>query len=113
MIEKKEFNLIKVSFEIPASLAVIFGTQTSHWWVQRREIADGSLLGDFLTIYALNYPEFRKGIFDPVRRELSRDIDISLNGVLLEPARKIETKLKDGDRVTLVPTYSGGAAASN
>jgi molybdopterin converting factor small subunit len=105
MNENSERHLIKIRIEVPASLAAIFGNETSRWHIMHREVALGSVLGDLLTIYALNYPEFRRSIFDPLRRQVNQGVDITINSVLLEPSRATETELCDGDRITIVPTY--------
>jgi molybdopterin converting factor small subunit len=96
---------IRVSLEIPPPLTLVFGMETARWHIIHREIAEGTLLGDLLTIYAVSYSEFRKGIFDPVRRELNSGLSITLNGILLDANRKMNTELLDGDRVTLVPDH--------
>lgn len=56
-------------------------------------------------MFAVNYPEFRKGLFDPIKRELNSGLSITLNGVLLDANRKMTTELLDGDRITLVPNH--------
>jgi molybdopterin converting factor small subunit len=96
---------IRISLEVPPPLTLIFGVETSRWHIIHREITEGTLLGDLLTIFAVSYPEFRKGIFDPVRRELNSGLSITLNGVLLDAGRKMNSKLLDGDRVTIVPDH--------
>ena len=96
---------IRISLEIPPPLTLIFGMETSHWHIIHREIAEGTLMGDLLTIFAVSYPEFRKGIFDPVKRELNSGLSIALNGVLLDAGRKMNSELLDGDRVTIVPDH--------
>ena len=63
------------------------------------------MIGDLLTLLALSYPELRRSIFDPVNRELSRDINIAHNGALLKREVGIDTRLNDGDRLTFVPLY--------
>jgi molybdopterin converting factor small subunit len=103
--EIEKAGTIRVSLEVPPPLTLVFGVETSRWHIIRREVAGGTLLGDLLTIFAVSYPEFRKGVFDPIRRELNSGLSITLNGVLLDANRKMTTELLDGDRVTLVPDH--------
>jgi molybdopterin converting factor small subunit len=105
MIEEND-NKIKVRLEVASSLAVIFGTETSRWLIFHREVEQGSVVGDLLTVFALSYPQFRKAVFDPMKREMNQQINISLSGVLLESSKKIETVLSAGDRITLIPSYT-------
>ena len=99
-------NSIKIYLEIPPSMAAIFGTETSRWYILQREVTAGTLLSDVLTLYALNYPGFRKTIFDPAESKISTTIQITLNGVLLDPAQKMETALLEGDRITIIPAFN-------
>ena len=103
--ESEKAAIIRVSLEVPPPLTLVFGIETTIWHIVRREITQGTLLGDLLTLYAVSYPEFRKGIFDPIKRELSPGLGISLNGILLDANRKMDTELLNGDRVTLVPDH--------
>ena len=103
--EIEKAGTIRVSLEVQQPLTLVFGVETSRWHIIRREVAGGTLLGDLLTIFAVSYPEFRKGIFDPIRRELNSRISITMNGVLLDANRKMDSELLDGDRVTLVPDH--------
>ncbi len=98
-------NTIRVALEIPPPLALIFGMETERWHVIHREVTEGVVLGDFLTFFALSHPEFRRGIFDPVKRELNSGLSLTLNGVLLDVTRKLDSELIDGDHVTIVPDH--------
>jgi len=103
--ESEIAGTIRVSLEIPPPLTLVFGMETAKWHIIHREVARGTLLGNLLTFYAVSYSEFRKGIFDPIRRELNPGLSITLNSVLLDANRKMDTELLDGDRVTLVPDH--------
>jgi hypothetical protein len=103
--ESGKVNTITISLEIPPPLTLIFGLETARWHILRREVAAGTLLGDVLSLYALSHPEFRKGIFDPIRRELNDGLSITLNGILLDAERKMDSELIEGDRITIVPDH--------
>ena len=108
LVENDEHNTIKVYLIVAPSLAAIFGIGTLRWHVVSREITTGMALGDALTIFALNYPEFRKAVFDPTERKLFGTVHLALNGVIQDPLHKIETELVDGDRITIIPAYDSG-----
>ena len=65
-------------------------------------------MGDLLTDLALSSSEFRKAIFNPDEGTINEQIDIVLNQSLLHFPPEMNTKLSDGDVITLFPMISGG-----
>lgn len=105
MNEQDSKNSIIVFLETPPSLAAIFGIETSRWYIQQREITIGTVLEDALTLYALNYPGFRRIIFDPSDNKLNEGIQLTLNGVLFDLSQMMRKGLHEGDRITIIPAY--------
>ena len=76
---------------------------------ERVELKDGALVCDLLSVLAERHGEpFRKAVYEPKDLDLKAHHILSVNGFLLNQLSGIETKLKDGDRVVLMPVVTGG-----
>jgi len=51
---------------------------------------------------------FRKVIYEPGNTDLKASFILSVNGLLLNQLKGLDTKLKEGDQVVLMPIVSGG-----
>lgn len=72
-------------------------------------LKDESLVCDLLTVLAEKYGEpFRKAVYEPKGLDLKPYYILSVNGLLLNQLKGLETRLKDGDRVVLMPVVTGG-----
>jgi molybdopterin converting factor small subunit len=64
---------------------------------------------DLLVSLARKHGEpFRKAIYEPGGADLKSSFILTVNGLLLNQLKGIDTKLKEGDRVVLMPIVSGG-----
>ena len=73
------------------------------------EMRDESTVAGLLSILSEKYGDmFKKAIYDSKEKSLKADYLVIVNGYLLNQRRGIETKLKNGDRITLLPTVNGG-----
>jgi len=73
------------------------------------EIKEGSIITDLLDALVKRYGEpFRKAIYEPKGKDVKPNYIITVNGYLLNQLNGIETKLKNGDHVTILPIVSGG-----
>jgi len=73
------------------------------------EVGDNSTVTDLLNLLTRRYDEtFRKAIYEPKGKDVKPNYIISVNGYLLNQLNGIETKLKNGDHVTVLPIVSGG-----
>ena len=76
---------------------------------ERAELEDGALVRDLLLLLAEKHGEpFKKAVYEPKGVDLKPHYIVSVNGLLLNQLNGIETKLKDGDRVVLMPVVTGG-----
>ena len=98
----------KVQLKIPPFFAYIMDSNASDWFVLEKEIGIETTICNLLTDIALSNSEFRKVVFNPDTGTISDQINIILNQKLINFPRGMETKLSDGDVVTLLPMYSGG-----
>jgi len=51
---------------------------------------------------------FRKVIYEPGNIDLKSNFILSVNGLLLNQLKGLETKLKEDDKIVLMPIVSGG-----
>ena len=73
------------------------------------ELEDNASVCDLLSLLAEKYGEpFKKAVYEPKGLDLKPYHILSVNGLLLNQLNGIETKLKDGDHVILMPVVSGG-----
>jgi molybdopterin synthase sulfur carrier subunit len=73
------------------------------------ELADGASVCDLLSLIAEKHGEsFKKTVYEPKGPDLKPFYILSINGLLLNQLNGIETKLKDGDRLIVMPVVSGG-----
>jgi molybdopterin synthase sulfur carrier subunit len=76
---------------------------------ERFELKDDALVADLLFLLAEKHGEpFKKAVYEPKGLDLKPHYILSVNGLLLNQLNGIETKLKDGDRVVLMPVVTGG-----
>ena len=73
------------------------------------ELKDGSSVCDLLSLLAEKHGEpFKKAVYEPKGLDLKPHHILSVNSLLLNQLNGIETKLKDGDRIILMPVVTGG-----
>lgn len=73
------------------------------------ETSDDVTVGDLLSLLSERYGEpFKKAIYEPKTSDVKPNYIVAVNGYLLNQLGGLETRLKKGDRVTLLPIVSGG-----
>jgi MoaD family protein len=73
------------------------------------ELADGSSVCDLLSFLAEKHGEpFKTSVYEPNEDDLKPYYILSVNGLLINQLNDMETKLKDGDRLIVMPVVSGG-----
>ena len=99
------WSLLKVTVDYLGSIKQTLGLKQA----EQVELEDDVAVCDLLSLLAEKYGEpFKKAIYEPKGLDLKPYYVLSLNGLLLNQLSGIETKLKDGDRVILMPVVSGG-----
>jgi molybdopterin converting factor small subunit len=63
---------------------------------------------NLLSRLAVKYPRFNELFFDTASRKLNGRLTIFCNSQRLELLNGLETKLNDGDVITLMPPIEGG-----
>jgi len=73
------------------------------------EVASNAVVADLLVLLSKEYGgPFRKAIYEPKAADLKPNYIVTVNGYLLNQLKGIQTKLKNGDHVALLPIVSGG-----
>jgi MoaD family protein len=73
------------------------------------ETSEDVTVAKLLTMLSKRYGEpFRKAIYEPKGSDIKPNYIITVNGYLLNQLKGLETKLRKGDHVTLLPIVSGG-----
>jgi MoaD family protein len=73
------------------------------------EAGENVTVTDLLAQLSKKYGEpFKKAIYEPKGSDVKPNYIITINGYLLNQLKGLETKLKKGDHVTLLPIVSGG-----
>jgi len=100
-----EVSVLKVKVEYLGHIKKIIGTDRE----EEIEIGDDALVADLLFLLAEKYGgPFQKAIYEPSVRDVKSNFIVTVNGYLLNQLNGVETKLKDGDHVVLMPVVSGG-----
>ena len=73
------------------------------------EINEGASIADLLMMLSEKYGEpFKKAVYEKSGADVKSNYIITVNGYLLNQLNGVETKLKHGDHVILLPIVSGG-----
>jgi len=73
------------------------------------EMRDASSIADLLALLAKKYGEpFKKSVYESGGTDVKSNFMATVNGYLLNQLKGVETKLKNGDQVVLMPVVSGG-----
>jgi MoaD family protein len=73
------------------------------------EMRDNARITDLLIHLSKEYGEpFKKAIYEPKGVDIKPNYIITVNGYLLNQLKGLETELKNGDRVAILPIVSGG-----
>jgi molybdopterin converting factor small subunit len=76
---------------------------------EQMHLKDDASLVDLLSMLAEKHGDaFKKSVYEPPDTDLKPYYILSLNGVMLNQLKGLETPLKDGDHVTFLPVVTGG-----
>jgi len=100
--------MAKVKLEVIPWLTDYFGARGASRLVLEEEAAEGEKVRDLLVRLADRYQEFGRLAFDAEKGQLSGHITVICNNRLLELLDGLDTVLKEGDTILLLPAYAGG-----
>jgi MoaD family protein len=96
---------LKVKVEYLGHIKNILGSKRQ----EEIEIKDPASIADLLMLLSKKYGEpFKKAVYESGGLDVKSNFMATVNGYLLNQLKGVETKLKNGDRVTLMPVVSGG-----
>jgi molybdopterin converting factor small subunit len=97
----------KVTVEILGWLAAACGYNQSSSLPIEESVKEGSTVEELILQIARRDPVFRKAIFESDSK-IQGYISFVLNGQILGQPVFLEARLKDGDKVMLLPAIDGG-----
>jgi len=96
---------VKVKVEYLGHIRNIIGSVRD----EEIEIRENSSVTDLLMVLSEKYgAPFKKAVYEPKGTDVKSNYIITINGYLLNQLNGVETKLKNGDHVALLPVVSGG-----
>jgi molybdopterin synthase sulfur carrier subunit len=100
-----EVCILKVTVDYLGSIKQTLGLKQAEKIILENDAS----VRDLLFLLAEKYGEpFKKAVYEPKGLDLKPHHILSVNGLLLNQLNGIETKLKDGDSIILMPVVSGG-----
>lgn len=73
------------------------------------ELHEGARLKELLSKLSERYgTDFKKQVYEPGQRDVKYGFVVTVNGVLMDQLRGVETQLKSADHVILMSLMSGG-----
>ncbi len=98
----------RIRLEVLLGLSDAFDSKGSGPIVFDRETEEGTTVGDIIRRLAAEHQAFSEIIFDTKTDKISGQVAIVLNDQLLEALKGLDTNIKDGDIIKLLPVISGG-----
>jgi molybdopterin converting factor small subunit len=71
-------------------------------------VGEGMTVGELLKDLANRYEPFRQKVFDLREKRLYPQVVLTYNDQVISPHHLYEQVLKDGDKITMMPLYTGG-----
>ncbi len=73
------------------------------------ELHENSALSDLLEKLANNFGKpFNSEIYEPAKKEVKAMFTVMVNGVIMGQLNGVNTKLKEGDNIIIMPLMTGG-----
>jgi molybdopterin synthase sulfur carrier subunit len=96
---------LKVTVDYLGSIKQTLGLKQA----EQVELKEDASVSDLLSLLAEKHGDpFKKAVYEPKGLDLKPHHILSVNGLLLNQLDGIETKLKDGDHIILMPVVTGG-----
>jgi molybdopterin synthase sulfur carrier subunit len=96
---------LRVTVEYLGHIKNILGSRRE----EEIEIEDNSSISDLLVMLSEKHGEsFKEAIYEAGGKDIKSNFIATVNGYLLNQLNGVETKLKNGDHVVLMPIVSGG-----
>lgn len=86
----------------------LIGQNEARQVTERRELQAGETVRHFLVRYAGEYPQLLDWLWDARKQELKMPVEVAVNGSVLGIHHQLDSELKPGDEILLLPQYQGG-----
>ena len=107
-IKTEVVSMVRVRLEVLPGLSEAFGGKESGPIIFDKETGDGATVGDVIRQLAAEHQTFGDIILDTKTDKPSGHVAIVLNDRLLEVLEGLDTNVKDGDIIKLLPVIAGG-----
>ena len=98
-----------VTVEVVAWVTRFVGGDGTRRQVFREPVAPDACVRSVLGQVSDRHPALREALWDAAGRELSEHIEVLVNDAVLGLTHTLDSPVRDGDRITLVGQYTGGA----
>ena len=99
------WSLLKVKVDYLGSIKQTLGLKQA----EEVQLKDNASLVDLLSMLAEKHGDpFKKSVYEPKDPDLKPYYILSVNGLLFNQLKGLETKLEDGDRLIFMPVVTGG-----
>jgi MoaD family protein len=97
--------VLKVKVEYVGHVKNIIGSKRE----EEVEVKEKASIADLLMALSEKYGDpFKKTVYEKSGTDVKSNYIITVNGYLLNQLNGVQTKLKNGDHVTILPIVSGG-----
>jgi MoaD family protein len=96
---------LKVKVEYVGHIRNLIGNKSG----EEIDIEDNSSVSNLFLLLSHKYGEpFKKAVYESGGLDVKSNFMATVNGFLLNQLKGVDTKLRNGDRITLMPVVSGG-----
>jgi len=85
-----------------------FQTPSEMRAIKEVHVEEGTTIRDLLDNLAKHYSPIARAVFDRQEKRVYRHVVVNYNDQVTNPHNVHEKVLKDGDKITIFPIYTGG-----
>ncbi|MEE8443522.1 MAG: MoaD/ThiS family protein [Dehalococcoidia bacterium] len=101
--------MARIKLEVISWLTRAFSSKESSRLVLEEAVEAGNTVRDLFDRLAAENPVFAEYVFNREKQEITGHVSVIFNDRILELLDGLDTEVKDGDTVTLLPAFSGGS----
>ena len=98
-----------IRLEVVSWLTRVFDKEQRVRLKWEQAVEQGTTVRDLFQRLAGTYPEFGELVYDPRSQELTGMVSIIFNDRVLELTDGLDSEIRDGDSIVLLPAYAGGS----
>ena len=100
--------MAKVKLHVISFLSLAFAAKEVNRIDTELEVKAGETVRALFDRLAAGNPVFAEYVFDRDSQDLTGRVSVFFNDRVLELVQGLDTKMRDGDTILLVPAYAGG-----